>query len=159
MQFTPTSRWPELPQAEFLCPEGYQAVYQTNATTRHGEHGNALLSRWPVVSHGINYDGTVLTPDRRADGVEQPAWFWRPSIGVSGLAFYDGDRFPPTVGARPEDRAAAGAETLQRRDGRALPDDVERCQLGEAHDELAALHSRGMHVLVQPPLVGGGLRH
>ena len=46
------TRWPELPQAEFLCPEGYAAVYQTNATTRHGEHGNALLSRWPVVSQG-----------------------------------------------------------------------------------------------------------
>ncbi|HYE41125.1 MAG TPA: endonuclease/exonuclease/phosphatase family protein, partial [Ramlibacter sp.] len=46
------TRWPELPQAEFLCPEGYYAVYQTNATTRHGEHGNAMLSRWPVVSHG-----------------------------------------------------------------------------------------------------------
>jgi endonuclease/exonuclease/phosphatase family metal-dependent hydrolase len=46
------TRWPELPQAEFLAPEGYAAVYQTNATTRHGEHGNALLSRWPVVSHG-----------------------------------------------------------------------------------------------------------
>jgi endonuclease/exonuclease/phosphatase family metal-dependent hydrolase len=45
-------RWPELPQAEFLCPEGYYPVYQTNATTRHGEHGNALLSRWPIVSHG-----------------------------------------------------------------------------------------------------------
>src|SRR5512133_961342 len=46
------TRWPELPQAEFLCPEGYCAVYQTNATTKHGEHGNALLSRWPVVSKG-----------------------------------------------------------------------------------------------------------
>jgi len=46
------TRWPELPQAEFLCPEGYAAVYQTNATTRHGEHGNAMLSRWPIVSHG-----------------------------------------------------------------------------------------------------------
>ncbi len=46
------TRWPELPQAEFLAPEGYYAVYQTNAKTRHGEHGNALLSRWPVVSHG-----------------------------------------------------------------------------------------------------------
>ncbi|HEX2543641.1 MAG TPA: endonuclease/exonuclease/phosphatase family protein [Ramlibacter sp.] len=45
-------RWPELPQAEFLCPEGYYAVYQTNARTKHGEHGNALLSRWPVVSQG-----------------------------------------------------------------------------------------------------------
>ena len=44
-------RWPELPQAEFLAPEGYESIYKTNATTRHGEHGNALLSRWPVVSH------------------------------------------------------------------------------------------------------------
>jgi endonuclease/exonuclease/phosphatase family metal-dependent hydrolase len=45
------TQWPELPQAEFLAPEGYTAVYRTNAHTRHGEHGNAMLSRWPVVSH------------------------------------------------------------------------------------------------------------
>lgn len=43
--------WPELPQADFLAPEGYTAVYRTNAHTRHGEHGNAMLTRWPVVSH------------------------------------------------------------------------------------------------------------
>ena len=42
--------WPDLPQADFLAPEGYESVYATNAFTRHGEHGNALLSRWPVVS-------------------------------------------------------------------------------------------------------------
>ncbi len=45
------SRWPELPQADFLAPEGYEAIYRTNAYTRHGEHGNAMLSRWPVLSH------------------------------------------------------------------------------------------------------------
>ena len=44
-------RWPELPQAEFLAPEGYEAVYRTNAITKHGEHGNALLTRWPVIGH------------------------------------------------------------------------------------------------------------
>ena len=43
--------WPEVPQADFLAPEGYEAVYRTNAVTRHGEHGNALLSRWPVIRH------------------------------------------------------------------------------------------------------------
>ena len=43
--------WPDLPQADFLAPEGYEAVYRTNAVTRHGEHGNALLSRWPVIGH------------------------------------------------------------------------------------------------------------
>ena len=45
------TRWPELPQADYLAPEGYEAVYRTNAHTRHGEHGNALLSRWPVIDH------------------------------------------------------------------------------------------------------------
>jgi endonuclease/exonuclease/phosphatase family metal-dependent hydrolase len=43
--------WPELPQADFLAPEGYEAIYRTNAITRHGEHGNAMLSRWPVMGH------------------------------------------------------------------------------------------------------------
>ena len=40
--------WPDKGQAEFLAPEGYDAAYRTNAVTRHGEHGNALLSRWPL---------------------------------------------------------------------------------------------------------------
>ena len=40
--------WPEQPQADFLAPEGYEVAYRTNAFTRHGEHGNALLSRWPL---------------------------------------------------------------------------------------------------------------
>ena len=41
--------WPELPQAEYLAPQGYAAVYRTNAITRHGEHGNAMLTRWKVL--------------------------------------------------------------------------------------------------------------
>ena len=40
--------WPQEGQAEFLAPQGYHCIYRTNAVTRHGEHGNALLSRWPV---------------------------------------------------------------------------------------------------------------
>jgi endonuclease/exonuclease/phosphatase family metal-dependent hydrolase len=40
--------WPDQGQADFLCPEGYEAAYRTNAKTRDGEHGNALLSRWPI---------------------------------------------------------------------------------------------------------------
>jgi endonuclease/exonuclease/phosphatase family metal-dependent hydrolase len=48
------SRWPELPQADYLAPEGYEAVYRTNAITRDGEHGNALLSRWPVL--GVRHE-------------------------------------------------------------------------------------------------------
>jgi len=40
--------WPEQGQAEFLAPQGYESAYRTNAVTRDGEHGNALLSRWPL---------------------------------------------------------------------------------------------------------------
>jgi len=40
--------WPSVPQADFLAPQGYHSAYRTNAVTKHGEHGNALLSRWPL---------------------------------------------------------------------------------------------------------------
>ncbi len=40
--------WPRVPQADYLAPEGYEVAYRTNAKTKHGEHGNALLSRWPL---------------------------------------------------------------------------------------------------------------
>lgn len=48
-QFDSTHQgWPAQGQAEFLAPDGYDVAYRTNAVTRHGEHGNALLSRWPI---------------------------------------------------------------------------------------------------------------
>jgi endonuclease/exonuclease/phosphatase family metal-dependent hydrolase len=41
--------WPTLGQADFLATRGdHQVAYRSNAYTRHGEHGNALLSRWPL---------------------------------------------------------------------------------------------------------------
>jgi endonuclease/exonuclease/phosphatase family metal-dependent hydrolase len=40
--------WPRVPQADYLAPEGYEVAYRSNAVTRGGEHGNALLSRWPL---------------------------------------------------------------------------------------------------------------
>ena len=40
--------WPDQGQADFLAPPGYDVAYRTNAITRHGEHGNALLARWPL---------------------------------------------------------------------------------------------------------------
>ncbi len=40
--------WPDQGQAEFLAPAGYEVAYRTNAVTKYGEHGNALLSRFPI---------------------------------------------------------------------------------------------------------------
>jgi len=44
--------WPAQGQADYLAPEGYEVAYRTNAVTRFGEHGNALLSRWPLGNVG-----------------------------------------------------------------------------------------------------------
>lgn len=65
---------------------------------RGGDEINILKTAgdygWPVASYGINYEGTLLTPHTRLKGGEQPILYWRPSIGVSGLAFYHGSEFP-----------------------------------------------------------------
>ena len=75
------TRWPELPQAEFLAPEGYEAVYRTNAFTRHGEHGNAMLSRWPVVAHQqeefrITVLNSVVCCMSRSWCMAEPCMWW-----------------------------------------------------------------------------------
>ena len=49
---------------------------------------------WPVVSYGVNYDGTIYTREKQRAGVESPRWAWVPSIAPSGMMFYSGDRFP-----------------------------------------------------------------
>ncbi|MFD2245710.1 PQQ-dependent sugar dehydrogenase [Pontibacter ruber] len=48
---------------------------------------------WPVISYGINYNGTVLTELTKKEGMEQPLHYWVPSIGPSGMAFVYGDRY------------------------------------------------------------------
>jgi glucose/arabinose dehydrogenase len=50
---------------------------------------------WPVVSFGVNYDGTpVGTGKRHQSGMIDPVWHWTPSIAPSGMAFYTGKLFP-----------------------------------------------------------------
>jgi glucose/arabinose dehydrogenase len=49
---------------------------------------------WPEITHGINYDGTIITPDTARAGMEQPLHHWTPSIAPSGMAIVHGDRYP-----------------------------------------------------------------
>jgi glucose/arabinose dehydrogenase len=50
---------------------------------------------WPLVSTGRNYAGPYQTKDfNNVEGMEDPVIFWMPSISVSGMAFYYGDKFP-----------------------------------------------------------------
>ena len=71
--------------------------------TEHGPQGGDELNLvlpgrnygWPVIGYGVNYgEGTPIHASQRHEGMEQPRYFWVPSIGTSGLMLYTGDRFP-----------------------------------------------------------------
>ena len=50
---------------------------------------------WPVITYGKNYGiGTSIGEGTHKEGVAQPLHQWTPSIAPSGMAFYDGDKFP-----------------------------------------------------------------
>ena len=49
---------------------------------------------WPVITYGINYDGTILSKETAKEGMEQPVFQWTPSIGPSSMKFVTGDRYP-----------------------------------------------------------------
>ena len=50
---------------------------------------------WPVITYGVNYGiGTKIGEGTSKPGMEQPIYYWVPSIAPSGMAFYQGDRFP-----------------------------------------------------------------
>lgn len=70
-------------------------------TVEHGARGGDELNQpqagknygWPVISYGRNYSGTKIGVGTAKEGLEQPVYYWDPSIATSGLAFYDGDLF------------------------------------------------------------------
>jgi len=42
---------------------------------------------WPIISYGINYSGTTFTEITEKEGMEQPVYYWVPSIAPSGMTF------------------------------------------------------------------------
>ncbi len=53
---------------------------------------------WPVITYGINYDGTILSKETAREGMEQPVFQWTPSIGPSSMKFVTGNRYPGWTG-------------------------------------------------------------
>ena len=52
---------------------------------------------WPLATHGINYSGQPIpeAEGKTAEGTVAPRHVWEKSPGLSGMAFYDADRFKP----------------------------------------------------------------
>ena len=76
-------------------------------TNEHGPQGGDELNLeqpgrnygWPVIGFGVNYTtGLAIHSGTMRKGMEQPAHVWVPSIGISGLMIYTGDRFPQWKG-------------------------------------------------------------
>ncbi|MEE4177400.1 MAG: PQQ-dependent sugar dehydrogenase [Bacteroides sp.] len=68
----------------------------------HGAQGGDEINRilkgenfgWPRVTHGINYDGSIITPDTTLPGMMDPVMHWTPSIAPCGLAFVTSEKYP-----------------------------------------------------------------
>lgn len=71
-------------------------------TIEHGPLGGDELNHpepgrnygWPVISYGLNYEGTRVGVGAVKAGMEQPVYYWYPVIAPSGMTFYTGDRYP-----------------------------------------------------------------
>jgi glucose/arabinose dehydrogenase len=89
------------PQALAMNPQTGQ-LWATEHGARGGDELNVLRPGrnygWPVITHGINYNGQSIGIGKEKEGMEQPVAFWVPSIATSGMAFYTGDRFPEWKG-------------------------------------------------------------
>lgn len=48
---------------------------------------------WPLISYGINYDGTTFTNDLEKEGMESPLHYWTPSIAPCGMTFVTSDKY------------------------------------------------------------------
>ena len=49
---------------------------------------------WPIIAYGRHYWGGRIGVGTHKAGLEQPIYYWDPSIAPSGMAFYTGDKFP-----------------------------------------------------------------
>src|SRR5262245_32266599 len=65
-------------------PRGGDEVNKLHAGANYG---------WPLVTHGIDYDLSIISERAFAPGIERSFFFWAPSIAPSGLAVYRGTAF------------------------------------------------------------------
>ena len=85
-------------------PQGM--VYNTKTkkiwTNEHGPKGGDEINivesgknyGWPLITYGINYSGTIITEKKSMPGMEQPLYYWVPSIAPSGMAFSTSGVYP-----------------------------------------------------------------
>ncbi|MFC3282817.1 PQQ-dependent sugar dehydrogenase [Litchfieldella rifensis] len=106
----------------------------------HGPRGGDELNRiepganygWPLVTHGVDYTGALVTPFTELPGYVSPLLHWTPSIAPAGMALYDDERFPAWKGDLfVAALAARQVRRLIREDGEIVDQEVLFDELGE----------------------------
>ena len=81
---------------------GTDLLWESEHGPRGGDELNIIKKGanygWPLVTFGVNDNGTIITDKTSAPGMEDPVFQWTPSIAVSGIGFYTGDKFPKWKG-------------------------------------------------------------
>jgi glucose/arabinose dehydrogenase len=90
------------PQGLALHPETGK-IWEVEHGPRGGDELNILKAGanygWPLVTYGVNYDGSKITDKRSLPGMEDALRTWVPSISPCGLSFYTADKFPGWKGS------------------------------------------------------------
>ncbi|MCU4675209.1 PQQ-dependent sugar dehydrogenase [Catenovulum sp. 2E275] len=89
------------PQGMAMHPKS-GAIWSHEHGPRGGDEINIIKSGanygWPEITYGINYIGTKITDETSRKGMEQPDWYWVPSIAPSGMEFVTSDKYPQWQG-------------------------------------------------------------
>ncbi len=84
------------PQGLAIAPDG--TVYLNEHGPKGGDELNVITKAnnygWPAITYGMDYNGAYVSPLTEYPGMQQPQHVWTPSIGPSGMAFYEGNKFP-----------------------------------------------------------------
>lgn len=100
---------PEIYAYGFRNPEGMARNPQTGDLweAEFGPHGGDEVNLirpgknygWPVITYGEEYSGDKVGDGiQQKAGMEQPVYYWDPSVSPSGIAFYNGDLIPEWKG-------------------------------------------------------------
>lgn len=105
--FKGTSMPPEVWSLGHRNPQGAALDEQGRLwTVSHGAAGGDEINRpepgknygWPVISYGTHYSGAKIGIGTEGPGMEQPVWYWDPSIAPSGMTIYSGKLWPDWAG-------------------------------------------------------------
>jgi len=90
------------PQGMFKHPETGK-IWTNEHGPRGGDEINVVDAGknygWPKITYGINYSGTTITNDKALPNMEQPLYYWVPSIAPSGFDYLNSDVYADWKGS------------------------------------------------------------